>query len=123
MSKKFTHLTDTQWSAIKSLMNWTPPLQRGVPRTDFRKIWNSILYVLTRGYRWADFPIDPLIYTSKSTAHRWLVILKREHVLDRVLSGLLRAGLSEGKIDLSQIAIDGSFSPWTWWRERSRARL
>ncbi|CCB88058.1 unknown protein [Simkania negevensis Z] len=27
--------------------------------------------------------------------------------------------IAEGKIDLSQLAIDGSFSPSTWWGERS----
>ena len=63
-------------------------------------------------------PDIPFVYTSKSTAHRWLVILKKEHVLDRVLSGMLQAGLSEGKIDLSQIGVDGSFSPRAWRRER-----
>lgn len=120
MIKHFTHLTDAQWNTIKVLMNWTPPPQRGVPRADFRKIWNSILYILTRGCRWAELPKNPTLYTSKSTAHRWLVILKKEHVLDRVLSGMLQAGISEGKINLSQIAIDGSFSPRAWRRERSR---
>jgi len=119
MVEHFTHLTDIQWNTLKELMNWTPPLQRGIPRADLRKVWNSIFYVLTRGCRWADLPRDFVVYTSKSTAHRWLVILKREHVLDRVLSGLLQVGLSEGKIDLSQIAVDGSFSPRAWRRERS----
>lgn len=119
MVKHFTHLSDSQWATIKELINWTPPLQRGVPRADFRKIWNSILFVLTRGCRWSDIPGDLSLYCSKSTAHRWLVILKKAHVFDRVLSGLLQAGVSEKKIDLSQVAIDGSFSPRTWWRERS----
>ena len=119
MAKHFKQLTDAQWNTLKQLMNWTPPLQRGVPRADLRKVWNSILYVLTTGCRWADLPRDFCLYTSKSTAHRWLVILKKEHVLDRVLSGLLQMGLSEGKIDLSQIAIDGSFSPRSRRRKRS----
>jgi hypothetical protein len=38
MVKHFTHLSDSQWATIKELINWTPPLQRGVPRADFRKI-------------------------------------------------------------------------------------
>jgi transposase len=119
MKKPFSHLSDQQWEAIKTLINWSPPPVRGVPRSDFRKVWNSILYVLTRGCRWIDLPDNPLLYCSKSTAHRWLLILKRAHVLDRVLSGFLQKGLSEGKIDLTQIAIDGSFSPWGGWRSRS----
>lgn len=119
MTKHFSHLSDSQWETIKKLVNWTPPPQRGVPRADFRKIWNSILFVLTRGCRWSDIPIDTNLYCSKSTAHRWLVILKKAHVFDRVLSGLLQAGISEGKINLSQVAIDGSFSPGARWRQRS----
>ena len=119
MAKHFMHLSDAQWETIQGLVNWTPPPQRGVPRADFRKIWNSVLFVLTRGCRWSDIPVDPSLYCSKSTAHRWLVILKKAHVFDRVLSGILQAGLSEGKIDLSQVAIDGSFSPRAWWRQRN----
>jgi transposase len=111
MTKPFTHLTDSQWEAIRTLMNWTPPKVRGVPRSDFRKIWNSIFYVLTRGCRWIDLPHNQLLYCSKSTAHRWLILLKKAHVLDKVLSGFLQKGIANGKIDLTQIAIDGSFSP------------
>jgi transposase len=118
MSKHFTHLSDSQWETIQGLVNWTPPPQRGVPRADFRKVWNSILFVLTRGCRWSDIPANSALYCSKSTAHRWLVILKKAHVFDRVLSGFLQAGLAAEKIDLTQVAIDGSFSPRAWRRER-----
>jgi transposase len=113
MKKPFVCLSDSQWSLICHSTHWTPPPVRGVPRADFRKIWNAILYVLIRGCRWVDLPKDSRLYCSKSTAHRWLLILKREHVLDRVLSQLLLQGLHEGKIDLSQVAVDGSFSPRT----------
>lgn len=119
MAKHFTHLSDNQWETINRLIDWTPPLQRGVPRADFRKIWNSILFVLTMGCRWSDIPINRDLYCSKSTAHRWLGIFKKAHVFDKVLSGLLQAGIASKKIDLSQVAIDGSFSPRTWWRQRS----
>ena len=119
MKKTFTCFSDKQWQMIVNLMDWQPPPVRGVARADFRKIWNSIFFVLTRGCRWIDIPKNEEIYCSKSTAHRWLLILKKAHVLDRVLSGLLQAGIAEGKVDLSQIAIDGSFSPRAWWRTRS----
>jgi transposase len=123
MSKNFTHLSDFQWETIKGLVDWAPPPQRGVPRADFRKIWNSILFVLTRGCRWSDIPSNPALYCSKSTAHRWLLILKKAHVFDKVLSGFLQAGIAANKIDLAQVAVDGSFSPGAWWRERNRARI
>ncbi|MBN1914819.1 MAG: transposase [Parachlamydiales bacterium] len=49
--KHFQFLSNEQWSLIQSFMDWEPPLQRGTPRTDFRKIWNSIFYVLSHGCR------------------------------------------------------------------------
>lgn len=97
MTKHFTYLSDSQWETIKGLVNWNPPPQRGVPRTDFRKIWNAILFILTRGCRWVDIPRNPDQYCSKSTAHRWLILLKKAHVFDRVLSGLLQAGIPRRK--------------------------
>lgn len=119
MTKHFICLSGSQWATIQELVNWTPPPQGGVPRADFRKIWNSILFVLTRGCRWAEIPRNPDLYCSKSTAHRWLIISKKAHVFDMVFSGLLQVGIAEQKIDLSQVAIDGSFSLGTWWRKRS----
>lgn len=111
MTKHFTHLSDSKWETVQSLVYWTPPPQRGVPRTDFRKIWNTIFFVLTRGYRWIDIPQDSLFYCSKLTAQRWRIILKKAHVFDGVLSVLSQAGIAEKKVDLSQLAIDGSFPP------------
>jgi hypothetical protein len=40
MKKPFICLSDQQWKFIQDSMNWTPPPIRGVPRADFRKIWN-----------------------------------------------------------------------------------
>lgn len=119
MKKPFTQLSDKQWKCIESLVNWSPPPVRGGPRSDFRKVWNSILFILTRGCRWIDLLRDPNVYCSKSTAHRWLILFKKARVFDRVLSGLLQIGIAEGKIDLSQVAVDGSFSPGSWGRKRS----
>jgi len=113
MSKQhFKFLTDDQWELIFSLMQWEPPLQRGIPRTDLRRIWNSILYILTHGCRWADLPSSDK-YAHRATAHRWLSRWHKEGVFDRVLSGLLRRGISSGKVDLSALLVDGSFSPCT----------
>jgi len=51
MQKPFTHFSDNQWDTISKLMNWSLPPVQGIPRTDFRKVWNFILFVLTRGCR------------------------------------------------------------------------
>ena len=111
MKQSFSQLSDEQWNLIQELMNWKLPLERGTPRSDLRKVWNSILYVLTRGCRWIDLPKDPIRYVPRSTAHKWLKQLQDAHIYDRVLSGLLQKGLRSGKIHIEQIAIDGSFSP------------
>ena len=108
---KFEVLNDGQWELIQNLMNWTPPLERGVPRSDLGKVWNSIFYVTCHGCRWADLPIDLSKFVPRSTAHKWMKQFEELGVLDRVLSGLLKKAIQEKKIDLSQVAVDGSFSP------------
>ena len=116
--KPFKFLSDNQWLLIFSLMERSPPLQRGTPRTELRKIWNSILYVLTHGCRWADLPSTAL-YAHRATAHRWLIRWYKEGVFDKVFSGLLQKGISGGYVDLSTLLVDGSFSPCAGrWRER-----
>ena len=111
MKHAFHHLSDEQWSLISSLMNWKLPLERGTPRSNMRKVWNSIFFILTRGCRWIDLPKDPDHFVPRSTAHKWVKQLSDNGVLDRVLSGLLQIGVQKGLLDLSQLAVDGSFPP------------
>ncbi len=113
----FKFLSDSQWNFIFTLMNWAPPLQRGTPRTDLRKIWNSIFYVLTHGCRWADLP-STSHYAHRATSHRWLVRWSKEGIFDRVFSGLLQKAVTSGNVDLSTLLVDGSFSPCAWRRRK-----
>lgn len=111
MSTPFEHLNDNQWQLISNLMDAKFPPERGTPRSDMRKVWNSILYILTRGCRWIELPKNRRFYVPRSTAHKWAKQLSENGVLDRVLSGLLQIGVQQGLIDLKQLAVDGSFSP------------
>lgn len=111
MKPPFEYLSDDQWQLISSFMDAKFPLERGTPRSDLRKVWNSILFVLTRGCRWIDLPKTLEHYVPRSTAHKWLKQLSENGIFDRVLSGLLQIGIQKGQIDLSQLAVDGSFSP------------
>lgn len=113
MKTAFHHLSDEQWSLIFNLMNWELPLERGTPRSDMRKVWNSIFFILTHGCRWIDLPKDPDHFVPRSTAHKWIKQLSENGVFDRVLSGLLQVGVRRGLLDLNQLAVDGSFSPLT----------
>ena len=72
---QFQELTEDQWILIQELMSWSPPKERGKPRTNLKRVWNAILYILTHGCRWEDLPkqdmhtelrlIDGLCFGSK----------------------------------------------------------
>lgn len=117
MTQKFKELSDLQWNKIEPLMQWNPPLERGEKRTSFRRIWNSIFYILIHGCRWADLPKEQC-YASRATSHRWMLRFEKEGVLDRVLSRLLLYAKKAGKIDLHHLLVDGTFSLST--RRRSK---
>lgn len=123
MVTNFQALSDEQWSLIVNLMELQLPPERGMPRSDLRKVWNSLLFVLTRGCRWIDLPRDSNLFVPRSTAHGWLKQWSQTGVFDKVMSGLLQVALEKGKLDLSQLATDGSFSPLTRRRPRSKARI
>lgn len=118
MATGFRQLTDAQWKIVTEGMEWSPPKERKQSRADLRTVWNSILYVLSRGCRWADIPEDRSIYAARSVAHRWFQIWRHEGVFDRVLSYILQVAIAEGKVDLSQLAVDGCFSPYRSGRGR-----
>lgn len=85
MSTAFHHLTDEQWEIISNLMSNKLPLERGAPRSDMRKVWNSIFFVLTHGCRWIDLPKDQNYFVPRSTAHKWVKQLSESGVFDEVL--------------------------------------
>ena len=109
MSHPFKTLSDEQWTALQELVELKLPLQRGIQRTDLRKIWNSIFYILSRGCRWIELP-QTEFYAARPTAHRWFMRWQREGVFDRVMSRLLQRAHEEGKIDISHVIVDGTFS-------------
>lgn len=118
MQKSFHHLSDNQWALVLNLMDWNPPPERGTPRSDLRKVWNSLFYILTHGCRWIDLPKEDDYFVPRSTAHKWINQLARNGIFDRVLSGMLQLGIERGVIDLSQMSVDGSFSPLARRRKR-----
>lgn len=119
----FSKLTDEKWAEISSLMDWQPKgLERGTKRSDFRKVWNSILYVLTSGCRWKDLPKGPHL-ASRASAHRWLKRWEAEGVFAKVLLGLIEKASNGGKVDWERLVVDGTFSLRTRRREGSGLRL
>lgn len=123
MEEPFHHLSDSQWNLIVALMNWTPPAERGTPRSDLRKVWNSLFYILTHGCRWIDLPREDEFFVPRSTAHKWIKQWSQSGIFDRVLSGMLQLGIKRGLVNLSQMSVDGSFSPLTRRRKGGSSRL
>ena len=120
-NQPFTQLTDAQWAIIQNSLSKIPfPKPRGKPRSDFRRIWNSILYVLIRGCKWIELPSGEL-YVPRTSAHRWLKRFQRMEVFHSVLLSLLKEADFRGLIDWDQLSVDGSFSSQT--RRRTKREL
>ncbi len=69
----FRILNDIEWHFIKNILPerlFKP--QRGYPRADYRKVLNTIFYILENGNKWADAP-KAADFAARSTAHAWLI--------------------------------------------------
>jgi transposase len=72
MAGRFEGLSDLEWHLFAGIFPPEPtPRRRGMPHTPFRKVGNTLLYVLITGCRWCDLPRGPQ-WASKSAAHWWL---------------------------------------------------
>jgi transposase len=78
-------LTDLQWHLIEPLFPMPEKRSRGKPHTSWRKVMNSILYVLTTKTKWDTLPKTEE-FASKSAAHRWYKVWKASGLLDEILS-------------------------------------
>lgn len=110
MAGKFEGLTDEQWAILEPLMPKDPkPLPRGKPHTPWRKVCNTIFWVLITGARWADVPKGS-IWCSKSSAHSWLGIWQENGLLEKILTRLRELSSLAGLLDWNRLAADGFFS-------------
>jgi transposase len=68
----FRILSDVEWVFIKAILpeSLFKP-QRGYPRADYRKVFNTIFYILDNGCKWVDAPTGK-DFAARSTAHGWL---------------------------------------------------
>ena len=102
-------LTDTQWAFIEPLL---PPLPRradgrGRPWRDSRAVLNGIVWILRTGAQWAELPAH---YPPYQTCHRRLQHWRQAGVMRRVVEALVQDLERQGKLDLAECFIDGSFS-------------
>ena len=111
MPGKFEGLSDEQWKLLEPLLPPEPEKRgKGMPHGDWRKVLNTIIWVLITGCRWCDVPKGD-IWGSRSGSHRWLGRWMQDGTLERIKARLLGAAELAGKIDWNRASVDGSFSP------------
>ena len=98
----FREIDDALWESIEPYL---PPQKQhtGRPRSDMRKLMNSILYVVMTGCTWKDVPCR---YGSKSTVHRFHIYLCENGIYQEIFNDLLNKGYDLKKIDLSHCFTD-----------------
>jgi transposase len=102
-------LTDTQWDLVRPLFQ-PPPRRadgRGRPWREAREVLEGVLWVLRSGARRKDLPRE---FPPYQTCHRRFQQWRREGVLRAVLEALADTLYEGGRLDLSEGAIDGTFS-------------
>src|SRR6516162_6388526 len=89
---------------IEDILPPAPPKRRrGMPHAPFRKILNTLLYVLITGCRWCDVPRGPQ-WGSKSATHRWLQRWQANGTLAAMQARIL--GIAEEQGGLGHITVD-----------------
>jgi transposase len=112
MAGRFEGLSDLEWQFFADIFASEPTARgRGMPHTPFRKVVNTLLYVLITGCRWCDLPRGPP-WASKSAAHRWLQRWQVDGTLAAMQARILGLAEEHGMIQWQYGAVDGSFSPW-----------
>jgi transposase len=112
MAGTFEGLTDLEWKLLANVFSPESPMWgRGMPHTPFRKVVNTLLYILIIGCRWCDLPRGPQ-WASKSSAPRWLQRWRADGTLAAMQAHLLGFAEERGMMQWRYGAVDGSFSPW-----------
>lgn len=80
-------LNDTQWKALEHLFQEPEKTGPGKPHAPWRKVVNSILFVLTTGMKWATIPQNREHFATKSVSNRWYIEwTKNSQKLKEILS-------------------------------------
>ena len=84
--------------------------EQGMPHSSFRYVLKTLLYLLITGCRWCDVPKGE-IWSSNSSAHRWLKRWELDGTLDALQPRILGIGQKKRLINWSYGAVEGSFTP------------
>jgi transposase len=110
-------VTDAEWVILEPLLQFARRADgRGRPPADTRAVLNGVLWILRTGAQWRELPEKyPPYQTVHGRFQQWVRSGQLEKAL-RVLAEKLR---EEGKLDLDEGFIDGSFAAakkgaWRW---------
>jgi transposase len=120
MAGRFEGVSDLEWRLFEDVFPPAPSKRgRGMPHAPFRKILNTLLYVLITGCRWCDVPQGPQ-WASKSATHRWWQRWQADGTLAAMQARIRGVAEERGMIRRESGAVDGAFSPWQGWRRGCR---
>ena len=99
-------VTDREWEFIYKRLSHLPAKHIGRRRADDRLIFEAIIYILMTGAPWRFLPDE---FPAKSTVHRRFQQWCSDGSLDRLRRAAVLKLNEQGKLDVSEGFIDGSF--------------
>jgi transposase len=114
MAGQFNGLNRSQWKILEPLFS-SKQSKMGRPAVSYKKVCNSILWILITGARWCDLPKGRQ-WASRSTAHRRLGHWEATGILDAVLQKLRDCAEAEGLLNFERLSVDGFFFRRQRWR-------
>lgn len=110
---RFEGVSDKEWGVIKDFLPSNEGYvgkKGGKPPQDFRKIFNTILWVNITGAAWCHVPKGAQ-FAPRSTAHRWLKRWAEDGTWEGLAGHVVAAAGLNRLIDWRKAFIDGSFFP------------
>lgn len=122
MAGRLAGVSDVEWRLCEDVLPPAPPQRRrGMPHAPFRKILNTLLYILITGCRWCDVPHGPP-WGSKSATHRWVQRGQADGPVAAMPARRLGSAAERGMMCGEYGAVDGAVSPWEGGRRGRRPR-
>ncbi len=101
-------VSDGEWGIMEPLLRFRQRVDgRGGPPADTRAVLNGVLWILRTGGQWRELPEKYLPYqTVHGRFQQWV----RSGQLEKALRALAEKLREDGKLDLDEGFIDGSFA-------------
>jgi len=101
-------VTNKQWAVLELLLRFPQrPDGRGRPPQGTRAVLKGVLWILRTGEQWRELPAK---YPPHQTGHRRVQQWVRKGQLEKALRVLARELHGQGRLDLEEGFIDGSFA-------------